>query len=105
MRKFKTTHTDSNGRLVLPAEIRKAWGLREEDLVTVYMEDDKIVIEKAVVKCPYCGSDKDIVRFYTGNNHFILKDLIGQDELFVSRKKDTNEHHICLSCLQKLKAM
>lgn len=105
MRKFKITHTDSNGRLVLPAEIRKAWGLREEDLVTVYMEDDKIVIEKAVVKCPYCGSANNVVRFYAQDDRFIIKDVIKEDDLFISRKKDPKEHHICLFCLQKLKNM
>ena len=105
MRKIKTTHIDATGRLVLPVEFRKAWGLCEEDLITVYMENDKIVIEKAVVKCPFCGGTNDIVNFSDKDNSFIVKDVIREDDFIISKKKDTNEHYICLSCLKKLKDM
>lgn len=105
MLKIKTTHIDANGRLVLPVEFRKAWGLSEEDLVTVYMENGKIIIEKAIVNCQFCGCANDLVRFYAHDNHFFVKDVIRENDFVISRKKDVNEHCICLSCLKKLKDM
>lgn len=99
----KTMPIDGNGRICIPIEFRKAMGLKNEDLLCVYMEDGKLVMEKAFVQCPYCGTTDNVHRFYDQDGNFIFKDIINADDLIISRKKDPNEHHICASCLQKLK--
>ncbi len=35
------------GRLVIPAEVRAAWGLSAGDRLNVYLEGDRLVLERA----------------------------------------------------------
>lgn len=50
---------DDLGRIVIPAEIRKHFDLNVRDKVTIYMEGDRIVVEKVrnSFSCVFCGDE------------------------------------------------
>jgi transcriptional pleiotropic regulator of transition state genes len=46
---------DRLGRIVLPAEMRKALELGDGDLVEIVIEDDHIALIKVARTCVFCG--------------------------------------------------
>jgi bifunctional DNA-binding transcriptional regulator/antitoxin component of YhaV-PrlF toxin-antitoxin module len=50
---------DSLGRIVLPIDIRRRWGLErkgDDAYVLISVEDDKLVLSPAEdPRCPHCG--------------------------------------------------
>lgn len=64
---------DDLGRLVLPIELRRVMGIKEQDPVEVYVDDETIVVQKYVPTCLFCNSSKDI-QVYKGRN--ICKECI-----------------------------
>jgi len=47
---------DQLGRVVLPAEMRRAFGIREGDLVDIAVDGDNIVLSKVEARCVFCGT-------------------------------------------------
>lgn len=68
---------DDLGRIVLPAELRKSFDIREGDHVEIAVEDDRIILSKRRSTCTFCG---------------------GPDGLRTFR-----EHQVCSTCLAELK--
>jgi looped-hinge helix DNA binding domain, AbrB family len=68
---------DDLGRIVLPAEIRRSFDIREGDLIEIAVDNDSIVLSKRRSSCTFCG---------------------GTEGLRVYR-----EHPVCASCLAELK--
>lgn len=68
---------DDLGRIVLPAELRRSFDIREGDHVEIAVEDDHIVLSKRRNACTFCGS-MDALRLY-------------------------REHQVCSSCLSELR--
>ncbi|MBV8949461.1 MAG: AbrB/MazE/SpoVT family DNA-binding domain-containing protein [Actinobacteria bacterium] len=56
---------DQLGRIVLPAELRRLFGIREGDLVEIFVEDNRIVLAKVEEQCVFCGSTTEL-REYNG---------------------------------------
>jgi len=54
---------DELGRIVLPKEIRRNFGIDERDPVEIYVEEDKIVLKKYNEVCTFCGQSKDLKKF------------------------------------------
>ncbi len=54
---------DELGRLVVPKELRKKLGIKENDPVEIYVEGDKIVIAKYRSLCHFCGAATDVIEF------------------------------------------
>jgi AbrB family transcriptional regulator, transcriptional pleiotropic regulator of transition state genes len=54
---------DDLGRLVLPAEIRRHFGLREGTHLEIQVEDDRIVLTKVEDRCVFCGSRDGLQAF------------------------------------------
>src|SRR5207249_4742975 len=46
---------DDLGRIVLPAELRRSFDIREGDHVEISVEDDYIVLSKRRSLCTFCG--------------------------------------------------
>ncbi|MGG3278892.1 AbrB/MazE/SpoVT family DNA-binding domain-containing protein [Paenibacillus solani] len=46
---------DDLGRVVIPKELRRTFGIAEGDPVEFYIEDDKIIINKYAPGCFICG--------------------------------------------------
>ena len=54
---------DDLGRLVLPAEIRRHFGLREGTLLEIQVEDGRIILTKIEDHCVFCGSQEALTPF------------------------------------------
>jgi transcriptional pleiotropic regulator of transition state genes len=55
---------DDNGRIVIPAELRKLLGLdTRDDAVEIFMEDEKIILKKYMPSCVFCGSMDDLIAY------------------------------------------
>jgi len=54
---------DELGRIVLPAEMRKLFGINEKDAVEIFTKDDLIMLKKWEASCVFCGSANDLKPF------------------------------------------
>ena len=52
---------DDLGRIVLPIELRRMLDIAERDELEIYMENDRIVLQKYEPACIFCGSAKGLV--------------------------------------------
>ncbi|MGI6166689.1 MAG: AbrB/MazE/SpoVT family DNA-binding domain-containing protein [Eubacteriales bacterium] len=75
----KVRQVDDLGRFVLPKKLRKAYNINPNDTMCIYTEDDKIILQKYVPPCVFCGSTENIACFM--------------------------EKRICDECLRNLKSM
>ena len=58
-----TRKVDSLGRVVLPAEMRRVFGIREGDLVDIAVEGASIVLTKVEQRCVFCGDSAALVEY------------------------------------------
>ena len=58
---------DELGRIVLPIELRRTLSINEKDALEIFVDNDKIVLQKYEPACIFCGSADDIVN-YKGRN-------------------------------------
>jgi transcriptional pleiotropic regulator of transition state genes len=56
---------DQLGRVVLPAETRRLFDIREGDLVEISVEGQNIVLSKLEDRCVFCGSATALAEFNT----------------------------------------
>lgn len=68
---------DELGRIVLPIEIRKTLDIEQRDALEIFVDEDRIVLQKYQPACIFCSQVDNIVYF--------------------------NGKRICASCLAKLK--
>ena len=69
---------DDLGRIVLPIELRKTLGIKEKDSIEIFIDGDRIVLQKYQPTCTFCNSAEGIIYF--------------------SGKR------VCSACIEKLKA-
>lgn len=58
---------DELGRIVLPIELRRMLDIAERDELEIFMENDRIVLQKFEPACLFCGSSRGLVT-YRGKN-------------------------------------
>ena len=58
---------DELGRIVLPIELRRTLDIEERDELEIYMENDRIVLQKFEPACLFCGSSRSLIS-YRGKN-------------------------------------
>ena len=58
-----TRKIDDLGRLVLPVEIRRDLGIKEKDSLEIFIDEDRIVLQKYQPACSFCNNMDDIVLF------------------------------------------
>ena len=46
---------DDLGRIVIPAQIRKAFGIAEGDELEVALDGDRVILAKPAERCTFCG--------------------------------------------------
>jgi len=51
---------DDLGRIVVPAETRRLFNIREGDELAISVESGAIVIRKLEATCTFCGNTKDV---------------------------------------------
>ncbi len=54
---------DDLGRIVIPAETRRLFNIREGDELAISIEQENIIIRKLEATCTFCGSGKDVSSF------------------------------------------
>lgn len=68
---------DDLGRIVLPAEIRRSFDIREGDHIDIAVDENKIILSKQLNSCMFCGGTESLRQF--------------------------RNHPVCASCLAELK--
>lgn len=53
-------HLDELGRIVIPIEIRKSFGLTEKDPLEISVQDEVIMLSKPQAACVCCGRVGDL---------------------------------------------
>ncbi len=51
---------DELGRIVIPKEMRDSMGIREGDPMEIYVQDDRIVLQKFSMGCIFCGGSEEL---------------------------------------------
>jgi len=65
----KTTSTgivrriDELGRIVIPIEIRKRFGLAEKDPLEISVRGETILLSKPLARCVFCGRDDELAEY------------------------------------------
>ena len=54
---------DELGRIVVPKEMRRQMGITSSDPVEIFVEGDRIILEKSRACCHFCSSSDEIVEF------------------------------------------
>ena len=54
---------DHLGRIVIPSEYRRAFGIREGDLIDMTAEGDAIMLRRLQRSCVFCASVVELVNF------------------------------------------
>lgn len=58
---------DELGRIVLPIELRRTLDIEERDELEIYMENDRIILQKFETSCVFCASSHGLVRYRSKN--------------------------------------
>ena len=58
---------DDLGRIVLPIEIRRTLDIAERDEVEIYMENERIILQKYEPACIFCGSSRGLISYRRKN--------------------------------------
>ena len=58
---------DDLGRIVLPIELRRTLDIEERDELEIYMENDRIILQKFEPACVFCGSSRSLVSYRRKN--------------------------------------
>ena len=56
-------HIDELGRIVIPIEIRKRFGLGEKDPLEISVKDETILLSKPQTACVFCGREGSLEDF------------------------------------------
>ena len=54
---------DELGRIVIPVEIRKRFGITQHDALEISVQGDAIVLERPHTECVFCGSEERLTDF------------------------------------------
>jgi transcriptional pleiotropic regulator of transition state genes len=55
---------DQLGRVVVPAEARRALGIQHGDLIETRLEAGRVVIVKYEPVCAFCGGDENLIELH-----------------------------------------
>lgn len=59
-----TRKIDPLGRIVLPKELRREMGIKEnETSMEIFVEDDMVILKKYEPACTFCGEAGNVVNF------------------------------------------
>jgi AbrB family transcriptional regulator, transcriptional pleiotropic regulator of transition state genes len=54
---------DELGRIVIPVEIRKRFGIRDRDPLEISVQGDSVVLTRPIDRCVFCSSLDDLTEF------------------------------------------
>lgn len=56
-------HIDELGRVTLPIEIRRSLGIEERDPIQIFVEDERIILKKAILGDIFTGESEDLISY------------------------------------------
>lgn len=71
---------DELGRIVIPMSIRQTLDIQERDPVEIYVEGERIVLQKHQSACVFCGSNKELTTFADKNVCAACRDALCRQE-------------------------
>jgi AbrB family transcriptional regulator, transcriptional pleiotropic regulator of transition state genes len=54
---------DELGRIVLPSELRRVFGIREGDELEISVEGNRVILEKRQDVCLFCSAESRLIEF------------------------------------------
>ncbi len=54
---------DELGRIVLPSELRRVFGIKEGDELEISVEEDRVILQKRQDLCMFCGAENPAIEF------------------------------------------
>jgi transcriptional pleiotropic regulator of transition state genes len=54
---------DQLGRVVLPAEVRRRFGIQPGDMIEIAVDSDAILLTKVEDRCVFCGGSAALIEF------------------------------------------
>ncbi|HEU4488429.1 MAG TPA: AbrB/MazE/SpoVT family DNA-binding domain-containing protein [Actinomycetota bacterium] len=54
---------DELGRIVLPSELRRVFGIHEGDELEISVSGDQVILQKRQDLCTFCGAENPAVEF------------------------------------------
>jgi AbrB family transcriptional regulator, transcriptional pleiotropic regulator of transition state genes len=66
---------DQLGRVVIPAELRKVYGVRTGDLLDIRVEEGRLVLSKIEPECAICGGADNLRQLHDKQ---ICKDCVNE---------------------------
>ncbi|KIV58117.1 AbrB family transcriptional regulator [Aneurinibacillus migulanus] len=54
---------DELGRIVLPMELRRMFGIEQKDGLEIFVDEDMVVLKKYAPACLFCHSMDDLKQF------------------------------------------
>lgn len=66
---------DDLGRIVLPIELRRMLDIAERDELEIYMDQDRIILQKYEPACVFCGMARELVSYNSKN---VCRSCIGK---------------------------
>lgn len=58
---------DELGRIVLPIELRRMLDIAERDELEIYLDGDRIILQKFEPSCIFCASSRHLVSYHGKN--------------------------------------
>jgi transcriptional pleiotropic regulator of transition state genes len=66
---------DQLGRVVLPAEVRRHFGINPGDLIEIGVDSDAILLTKVESRCVFCGGTASLSEF---SGKLICRECLGR---------------------------
>jgi transcriptional pleiotropic regulator of transition state genes len=54
---------DELGRIVVPIEMRRMLDIAERDELEIYVDGDRIILQKYEPNCLFCGATRDLISY------------------------------------------
>lgn len=54
---------DELGRIVLPIELRRTMNINEKDAIEIFVDGNRIVLQKYEPHCVFCGGTSDVSEY------------------------------------------
>jgi transcriptional pleiotropic regulator of transition state genes len=78
---------DELGRIVIPVEIRKRFGISDHAALEISVQGDAIVLQRPHTECVFCGSEERLAEY---RDRPVCEDCIdalnGDDVVFAARR-------------------
>lgn len=66
---------DELGRVVIPIELRRTLGIKVKDALEIYVDDERIILNKYEPACLFCGNADNVKHF---NSRMVCRECISE---------------------------